>query len=298
MRPQLVDQHIEHAPIQAWGYDSYRAIRETVVVPEDSSYVIQSGADAHDRLELIARLFWPTTETFLDRTGAFEATRFLDVGCGIGDVACRVGAPGIDALGIDVNAEVITMAAARAAEHDAPADFRVAGLAELGAGDLVDADAVYARCVLTHQSDPETGLERMLAAVRPGGLVLVEDVEVAAVWSSPPNDALRRHLELYVAAAHGLGARPDFACEIAPTLAALGATDIQIDVLLPVLRTPDEVRAHACTMQAIARPVVDQGLATPDEVDALVEQLDAFADEPGAVATLPRVVQVSARAPA
>jgi hypothetical protein len=55
--------------------------------------------------------------------------------------------------------------------------------------------------------------------------------------------------------------------------------------------------AHACTMEAIAAPVLAQGLATVDEVDALVGQLDELARTPGAVATLPRVVQVSARAP-
>jgi SAM-dependent methyltransferase len=267
-------------------------------VPDDSSYVIRSGAGAHDRLELIARLFWPTTDTLLERTGAYDAARFIDVGCGIGDVTCRVGARGIDALGVDVNAEVIAMATERAASLGASAAFRVDGLVGLGSGDLVDADTVYARCLLTHQSEPAAGLAAMLAATRPGGLVVVEDVEVAAVWSSPPNDALRRHLELYVAAAHGLGARPDFASEIAPVLAALGATDIRLDVLQPVLRTPDDIRAHACTMEAIERPVLDQGLATAEEIAALVTQLDEFARTPGVVATLPRVVQVSARAPA
>ena len=264
---------------------------------EDASYVIQSGSAAHDRLELIARLFWPTTEALLDRTNAFQETRFLDVGCGIGDVACRLAADGVDAIGVDVNPEVIDLATSRAAELGIPASFRVDGLAELGRDDLVDVDAVYARCVLTHQSDPAAGLARMVAATRPGGLVLVEDVEVAAVWSSPPNDALRRHLELYDAAAHGIGARPDFACEIAPALAALGATDIEVDVLSVVLRTPEDIRAHACTMEAIAAPVLAQGLATADEIVDLVAQLDEFADTPGVVATLPRVVQVSARAP-
>ena len=267
-------------------------------MPEDASYVIRSGAAAHDRLELIARLFWPTTETFLHRTGAFDVARFFDVGCGIGDVTCRVGERGVGALGIDANAEVVDLATERAASLGAAAHFRVDGLAELGTGDLVDADAVYARCVLTHQSDPAAGLAGMVAATRPGGLVLVEDVEVAAVWSSPPSAALRRHLDLYVAAAHGIGARPDFAAEIAPTLTALGATDVHVDVLQPVLRTADDIRAHSCTMEAIAQPVLAQGLATAEEIADLVEQLEEFAATPGAVATLPRVVQASARAPA
>jgi hypothetical protein len=51
-------------------------------------------------------------------------------------------------------------------------------------------------------------------------------------------------------------------------------------------------------MEAIARPVIDQGLATSAEVAELVTRLEEFAATPGAVATLPRVIQVSAQAPA
>src|SRR5205823_1417501 len=57
---------------------------------DDAAYVIQTGASARDRLELIARLCWPTSEAFLERSGAFDAARFIDVGCGIGDVAARL----------------------------------------------------------------------------------------------------------------------------------------------------------------------------------------------------------------
>ena len=76
------------------------------------------------------------------------------------------------------------------------------------------------------------------------------------------------------------------------------AEDIEIDVIQPVLRDPADLRAHACTMEAIADAVLAQGLATSEEIDVLVAQLDAFATTAGAVATLPRVVQVSSRAPA
>jgi hypothetical protein len=137
----------------------------------------------------------------------------------------------------------------------------------------------------------------MLAAARPGGRVLVEDVKVAAVWTSPPSDAFTRHLELYVAAAHGLGARPDAGAELGPMLTELGATDVHVDTVQPMLRGAEDLRIHACTMEAIATPVIDQGLATADEVDALVAGLEAFATTPGAVATLPLIMQVSARAP-
>jgi len=162
---------------------------------------------------------------------------------------------------------------------------------------LRDLDAVYARCVLSHQADPRAGLASMVAAVRPGGSILVEDVEVAAVWSSPASNALARHRDLYVAAALGLGARPDVGCELATMLRDVGAIDVDVEIVQPVLRDPADLQVHARTMEAIAGPVVQQGLATDAEVVELVAQLDAFATTPGVFATLPRIVQVSGRAP-
>src|SRR5262249_41182707 len=179
--------------------------------------------------------------------------RFLDVGCGIGDVASRVG----NALGIDINAEVIDAARERCMAMGSSAIFRVAGLADLGTDEeLRDYDVVYARCVLTHQSDPRAGLAGMLAATRRGGLGMGEDIEVAAVWSSPPSTALTRHLALYDAAAHGLGARPDAGCDLSGMLRDLGASDVSIDLVQPLLRVPEDIQVHARTMEAIAEPVL------------------------------------------
>ena len=273
-----------------------------LAMADDASYVIRSGTEALGRLELLARVCRPTTESFLGRVGATGPGgpgSFLDVGCGIGDVAVLAAQGGATrVLGVDINPGVVAGAAERAARIGAPVQFAVAGLDDLGAGELVDFDVVYSRCMLSHLPDPVPALRSMLAAVRPGGWVLVEDVEVAAVWGSPFDPALARSVELYVAAAHGMGARPDVGPELAVHLRALGACDVDIDVVQPVLRTPDEIRIHARTMEAIAEPVVSQGLATVEEVADLVTRLDAWAAEPGVVATLPRLVQVQGRRPA
>jgi 2-polyprenyl-3-methyl-5-hydroxy-6-metoxy-1,4-benzoquinol methylase len=265
---------------------------------DDATYVIRTGAAARDRLELIARLCWPTTEGFLERRGAFGVARIVDVGCGIGDVASRLAARGVNAIGIDVNEDVVKAAAERSTELGSLATFRLGGLKDLGVEDgLRDLDAVYTRCVLSHQADPKAGLASMVAAVRPGGMILVEDVEVAAVWSSPASNALARHRDLYVAAALGLGASPGVGCELATALHDVGATDVDVDVAQPLLREPADMQVHARTMEAIAGPVIQQGLATDSEVADLVAELDEFAATPGVVVTMPRIVQVSARAP-
>ena len=95
---------------------------------QDSSYVIQSGTAALDRLELIARLYWPTTHAFLARHDPLDLDRFLDVGCGIGDVATRIG----NAIGVDINAEVVDASRERCRAMGSKATFR---LADLGVDD-------------------------------------------------------------------------------------------------------------------------------------------------------------------
>lgn len=268
------------------------------VVGRDDSYVIRSGVDALDRLELIARLFAPVTTDLLVRTGAVTAGRFLDVGCGIGDVAVRAAAGGVgEAWGIDVNADVVAGARARAERLGSAARFAVGSFDDLGTEPWTGFDVVSTRCVVSHLPDPVPALAALLRAVRPGGLVLVEDVEVAAVWSSPPEPALDRHVALYLAAAHGLGACPDVGPRLAPTLRVLGAEVVTVDLVQPLVRDPADLVVHARTMEAIAGPVVAQGLATGDEVAALVERLEAWAGEPGVVASLPRLVQVTGRRP-
>ena len=82
-------------------------------------YIIRSGAAAESRLELLARICWPATKQFLHRRGALRG-RVLDIGCGAGDVAVGMIAAGADeAVGIDIDAEVVAFAARHGL--DAPA---------------------------------------------------------------------------------------------------------------------------------------------------------------------------------
>ncbi|MFM7225097.1 MAG: class I SAM-dependent methyltransferase [Actinomycetota bacterium] len=265
---------------------------------EDASYVIRSGSAALDRLDLIARLFRPASIEWLERNDALVVDRFLDVGCGIGDVTGLAALAGTGAtLGIDVNAEVVAAADERARRLATGATFRVAGIAELGHGELSGFDVVYARCVVSHLPDPQAALAAMLSAVRPGGLVVVEDVEVAATWCSPPEPAVARYIECYLAAAGAIGASPHIGPDLAPILRDLGAEAVQVDIVQPVLRTPEDLRITPCTMEAIAGPVIANGVADADEVERIVTRLNAWAEEPGVVCTLPRTVQVAGRRP-
>jgi SAM-dependent methyltransferase len=173
----------------------------------------------------------------------------------------------------------------------------LAGIDDVGGADLRDFDVVYTRCVLSHLPDPRAAMAALWRGVAPGGVLMIEDVEVAATWGSPPSAALARYRELYVAAANANGASPAVGAELACFLHDLGATEVEVDLTQPVLRTPEDQMIHAVTMDAIANPVIMRGLASAEEVDGLVRTLTDYAHAPGTVSTLPRIVQVSGRRP-
>jgi SAM-dependent methyltransferase len=202
-----------------------------------------------------------------------------------------------EAVGIDINAEVVAFARARTEALGSAATFRLAAIDDVGGADLRDFDVVYARCVLSHLPDPRAAMAALWRGVAPGGVLMIEDVEVAATWGSPPSAALARYRELYVAAANANGASPAVGAELACFLHDLGATEVEVDLIQPVLRTPEDQMIHAVTMDSIANPVITRGLATAEEVEGLVQTLMDYARASGTVSTLPRFVQVSGRRP-
>jgi len=63
--------------------------------------------------------------------------------------------------------------------------------------------------------------------------------------------------------------------------------------------TEGEVKLiNPITMENIAGAVLEDGLATREEIDAVVRELFAFAADPNTVAGVPRVVQAWGRRPA
>ena len=74
-------------------------------------------------------------------------------------------------------------------------EFRVAGLAD-GLGEE-EYDVVYARFVLTHLSDPAAGVATMVAALKPGGRLVVEDIDFRGSFCHPEHPSFERYNEIY-----------------------------------------------------------------------------------------------------
>jgi SAM-dependent methyltransferase len=240
----------------------------------------------------------PTTLALFDRLEIGAGMRCLDVGCGGGDVtldlAARVGPAG-HVVGVDVDAAKVELARGEAAERGvANVEFRAADLRTLADEPF---DVVYARFVLSHLSDPAAAAGAFRRHLRPGGLLVVEDTDFAGYFAHPPTASFDRFLELYRAVVRGRGGDPDIGPHLPSMLAAAGLTAVGAGVVQPMGTTGDVKLVNPLTMRNVGDAVVADGLATAAEVDRIVADLHAFAEDPTTFAGVVRVVQAWGRAP-
>jgi 2-polyprenyl-3-methyl-5-hydroxy-6-metoxy-1,4-benzoquinol methylase len=142
-------------------------------------YVIRGGRDGYNRLLLLARASWPDTAVLFSRAGIRPGMRCVDLGCGGGEVTFELAwlvEPGGSVTGVDMDEVKLDLARQAAVERGVSNVEFVAR--NVNRWDEPDGyDVVYSRFLLQHLSEPVDLLRRMWAAVRSGGLMIVEDAD-------------------------------------------------------------------------------------------------------------------------
>ncbi len=266
---------------------------------DEPHYIIRGGDVGTARLRVMSRAMRSGTLAILSRAGLAPGLGVLDLGCGSGDVTVEiariVGETG-HVVGIDIDCIALTHAQSLAKARGVTVDWRQ-GRAEdldgIGAFDLG-----YARFLLSHVPDPLDVPRRIRAAVRPGGWIVVEDIDITCHVHWPPCGALRRYVELYAAVARLRGVDPTVGPRLAAMFLDAGLTDVKVSITMPVFRTGDEKTIARLTLSAIADAAITAGLTDRAEVERLVAELEAHEANPRSIQSTAQVFQVIGRCPA
>lgn len=221
----------------------------------------------------------------------------LEAGCGGGDVAfdlARIVAPGGSVIATDIDETKLALARAEASEQKlSNVEFRFGDISkDVPAGQF---DFVHARFLLTHLPNPADALIRMREALRPGGTLVIEDIDFTGYFFYPNNPALLRYVELYTEAAKRRGADANIGPRLPSLLTAAGFENVEMNVVQHASTAGEVKLLSPLTMENIADSVVAEGLATQEEIDRLLIAMYEFANTTGTIGSSPRIFEVWGR---
>jgi ubiquinone/menaquinone biosynthesis C-methylase UbiE len=236
---------------------------------------------------------WPTTFQLFKRTGIREGMTCLDAGCGGGDVtlalARLVGLTG-KVLGIDMDAVKLEAARAEAARRNlSNVEFQQANVCEWSEESRFD--RVYARFLLTHLPDCPAALSTMRHALRPGGVLIIEDIDFAGSFCYPPSTAYERYVDLYRQVVQRRKGDADIGPKLYSLLVAAGLNSVSLALVQPFHVDQEEKLLSLSTLVNIVDAVLSEGLAEPADLEQVIAELEVFTNDPTSVLGLPRVFQ-------
>jgi SAM-dependent methyltransferase len=192
-------------------------------------YAFDNAApNERERLAALEAVFDPLTVRHLGALGVDKDWRCLEVGAGGGSIAAwlsrQVGSGGrVVATDLDPRfLEELSLPSLEVRRHDIRRD----PLEEQSF------DLAHARLLLTHMPDPESALTRMVAALKPGGWLVAEELDLVSSVPDGATDPVDAELfgrlqQLGVSWMQTGGYNPAFGRELPRRLRAAGLVDIQ-----------------------------------------------------------------------
>ena len=219
------------------------------------------------RLAGIEALWDPGSRALLARLGAGAGWDCLEVGAGGGALVEWLAAQGGHVLATDIDPRFLEPLAGPSVEvrtHDI-----TTGPPEAGAFDLV-----HARLVVEHLADPRSAVANMAAALRPGGLLVVEDYDWSAFGGDPPDELIERTVAGVIAFMAKGGFDPLYGRRVVSDVAAAGLEDVHGEGRQLVV---DEVHPgfafFRLSFEALKGGAIAAGTIEPGDADAFAERL-------------------------
>lgn len=235
----------------------------------DSDYLLENRkAEAAQRFVALSTLFDPATLRQFDACSIGAGWRCWEVGAGgpqlVRKIAERVGDSG-HVLATDIDDSWTSEAASHNTEvrrhdvaGDAPPDDKF--------------DLVHARLVLVHVPERERAFRNMLAALKPGGWLVIEDADPALQPLScidaygPAQELANRIRSGFRSLLAGRGVDLSFGRKLPRMFREAGLTDVVAEAYFPVTH-PACAPLEIATIQMIRVDLLTHGIASEDEIE-------------------------------
>jgi 2-polyprenyl-3-methyl-5-hydroxy-6-metoxy-1,4-benzoquinol methylase len=203
---------------------------------QQSFYALGHSEQELQRLSRQGKVFGPFTRQLFEEAGINRGMRVLDVGCGSGDVAFLAGdlvGPSGELVGVDRERTAVDWANTRALSRGTKnVSFVEGDPAEMEFDQQFD--AIVGRLVLMYYPDPVDTIRKLMRHVRPEGLIVFQELDMANARSLPVAPLFERSLTWIKQTLTATGARIQLGLELYPVFLAAGlpGPSMRVDALI------------------------------------------------------------------
>lgn len=238
-----------------------------------STYLFDHALDRErERLGKLSEWLDPGTIRHFSSIGVAPGWHALEVGAGAGSIATwladRVGPDG-SVLATDLDTKFLDgldRANLEVRKHDVLND-------ELPADTF---DVAHARLLLMHLPDRERALERIIAAVKPGGWIFIEDFEMLTWIDVTPAPAMARIRDVMTKLLQMAGADPHFGRHLPKLMTDMGLEKTWVEGRIELGLRDDSpgLEQFKLSLIELREMIVANELATSEDVDEAIRLVD------------------------
>ena len=201
-----------------------------------SFYALGHSEQELQRLSHQGQVFGAFTHQLFEEAGISQGMRVLDVGSGSGDVAFLAAdlvGPSGEVVGVDRERTAVDWANARAhSRATRNVNFVEGDPAEMEFDQQFD--AIVGRLVLMYYPDPVDTVRKLMRHVRPEGLIVFQEIDLANACSMPAAPLFERSMTWIKQTLSGTGARIQLGLELYSVFVAAGlpGPSMRIDALI------------------------------------------------------------------
>ncbi|MFL6463229.1 MAG: methyltransferase domain-containing protein [Bryobacteraceae bacterium] len=260
-------------------------------------YVLATGAAAVRRLHILHDIYAPAGQRILRQAGLTRGMRVADFGCGVGVVTRMLGemvGPSGSVTGIDVDGAQLEEASELCAREGLSNACFVQASAENTGLPRNSFDLAYCRFLLLHLPDPASCLREMKAVLRPGGILVVEDGDLASATSIPPT-AMDAFADLFGRLGPTRGLNYSLAKNLYHMVLGAGFTDANLEIHQPALVRGENRSFLQRSVEEAGPALINAGITTAAELARTLSEMQAIVENSQIVILPPRMSVVWAR---
>jgi SAM-dependent methyltransferase len=225
-------------------------------------YVLDQGfAEERKRLSGMESLWDPGSQALLDELGLGNGSRVLEVGAGGGSMVEWMASRGAKVTAIDIDTRYIERLAS---------DSITVRRIDIREDELPESefDLVHSRLVLEHLADRREILDRLVATLKPGGWMVMEDYDWTYFGFEGESPGVSNIVEVILDFMTTAGFERDYGRRVVSDMEAAGLTEIRGEGRARLIdSTSPGFDFFRLTFESLRGTIVDAGLLTAEEAD-------------------------------